>query len=135
MCKDLVVNIRNQVVKRQEHTHNYVYKLRGLLAKAPGWTYVQRWNLSRGFSTRFTRHKIWIYSLLDLAGGFLQKHLSSSSVQTGQGTGDLRRSWWPAEPVLRRPRYSGDLGLLASCARGRGEDGNHMELLTHDGDR
>jgi hypothetical protein len=73
MCKDLVVNIRNQVVKRQEHTHNYVYKLRGLLAKAPGWTYVQRWNLSRGFSTRFTRHKIWIYSLLDLAGGFLQK--------------------------------------------------------------
>jgi hypothetical protein len=96
-------------VKRQGHTHNYVYILRGLHAKAPGWIYMQRWNLSRGFSTKFTRHKIWIYSLLDLAGGFLQKDLSSSSVQTGQGTGDLRRSWWPAAPVLRRPRAPGVL--------------------------
>jgi hypothetical protein len=60
----------------------------------------------------------------------LQKHLSSSSVQTGQGIGDLQRSWWPAAPVLRRPRHLGELRNRKKRSRGSQRCAHHGRRST-----
>jgi hypothetical protein len=49
---------REFTVKRQGHIHNYVYKLRDLLARSSGGFMCERWCFRRGLSGKATRHKI-----------------------------------------------------------------------------
>jgi hypothetical protein len=60
----------------------------------------------------------------------VQKLLSSSSIQTGQG----QRTGEDGEHDGRRDRGSGDLGFLLSCAGGRGDRGDFGVLLTLEGE-
>jgi hypothetical protein len=58
----------------------------------------------------------------------VQKLLSSSSIQTGQGTEPLRRFRWPAAPVIWVARGS------ASWGKEGGNRGEHQGWLTLDGE-
>jgi hypothetical protein len=60
----------------------------------------------------------------------VQKLLSSSSIQTGQG----QRTGEDGEHDGRRDWGSGDLGFLLSCAGGRGDRGDFGVLLTLEGE-
>jgi hypothetical protein len=81
------------------------------------------------FSTRFTRHKIWIYSLLDLTGAFCKNTflLPLYKPVKEQGTS--------SGPGGRRRRCSGDLGTRVSCGIGRRGRGAPKDVLTTGGDR
>jgi hypothetical protein len=115
-------------VKRQGHTHNYVYKLRGFLTKTPGWIGFGESIRSRGFLIVFVKtHET------DLI------NTRSSRVLTAKGLThllplafDRRRTGgnWPAGH--RRPGRS-----PARPRRGteRGGEGDRRVVLTGGGER